>query len=352
LAAFSFLETHMAEATQATGPAPVAGTPAGATLDAAVEAELAAMEAQDEEPPPESAEGAEGEGEEVEQEGDEPQEGDEQDEETQQQLKLAEGEVEYTTEGGKKYAIPKEVADNMLRQQDYTRNMQRLGEVAQHQERASQQLGELYQAGEYLQAHRVRIQQIDEAEGLLHQFLQQNPNLSQTDELEFNKAVAQLNLLQHHRKTSQEAVTQAQQQHAQFQAEQTAQRVARVMPAFQQMGVQMQHLKAVEGHCRAMGLSQETITFLNEAREPAAIVMAMESMAYRALMAQKAQATSRVDKAKGSGVLRPGASSTGGQPRGNGSNAAKRLAATGSVNDAVANEMALMARSAKAQRQR
>ena len=213
-------------------------------------------------------------------------------------------------------------------------------------------MAELYQTGEYLQAHRVRLSQIDNSEREIHTFLEQNPTLSQTNVEEFNRLVGSLNLLQHHRGLSQKAMNEAQQQHSQFVAEQTAQRVARVMPVFQQMGVQMQHLKAVEGHCRAMGLSNEAISILNEAREPAAIMMALESMAYRALMAQKAKATNQVDKAKGSGVLRPGASSSGGQPKGNGSSAAKRLAATGSVNDAVANEMALMARGAKAQRLR
>jgi hypothetical protein len=224
--------------------------------------------------------------------------------------------------------------------------------MARSQEQAGLQLRELFQVGEHLGAHRARLNQIDEAEGLIHSFLEQNPNLSQTDELEFNKAVAQLNLLQHHRKTSQDAMYKAQHEHATFEAQQTAQRVARVMPVFQNMGVNMQHLKAVESHCKAMGLSPQTISFLNEAREPAAIMMAMESLAYRALMAQKAQGVQQVNKARGSGVLRPGNSSTGNPRVANVAQTAKRLQATGSVKDAVANELAHMNRAGQRGRMR
>ena len=178
-----------------------------------------------------------------------------------------------------------------------------------------------------------------------YQYLQDNPDLSQRDAVEFGRITGQLTLAQNRRQQLEGEMRQADQQYRDYEARQTQERVAKVAPQLAAIGLTPDKLQVVEQHLRACGAPQEAIDYLSGCSAPWAVVMAAESLMYRQLMAQRAKATTKVDNAKRSSVLTPGAAST---PQSRPGNTVKRthqrMVATGSVNDAVAHELALMER--------
>lgn len=330
------------------GPAP-AGIPAGSSLDAAIEAELESMGAaddsdeQDEQQRPTNE--ADDQAQDNDQADDQQQDDDQADDDAeadQPELKAGEDEAVFDAPNGKKYVVPRELAQGYMRHQDYT---QKTMSFAEHVRTHEAQLQQLYAGAAHLQQHRSQIAQIDAAIAQGYQYLQENPDLSQRDAVEFSRITGQLTLAQNRRQQLEGEMRQADQQYRDYEARQTQERVAKVAPQLAAIGLTPDKLQVVEQHLRAYGAPQEAIDYLSGCSAPWAVVMAADSLMYRQLMAQRAKATTKVDNAKRSSVLTPGAAST---PQSRPGNTVKRthqrMVATGSVNDAVAHELALMER--------
>lgn len=344
---------------QAPGGSAPAGIPSGSSLDSAIEAELASMGATDDSdeegeqqrPTNEADDQAQDDTQaDDDQQQDDDGRGDE-DEPEQPELKPGENEAVFDDPAtGKKYVVPRELAQGYMRHQDYT---QKTMSFAEHVRTHETQLQDLYKGASHLQQHRSEIARIDAAVNEGYAYLQANPDLSQRDAVEFARIAGQITLAQNRRQQIAGEMQQAEQQYRDYEARQTQERVAQVAPKLASMGLTPDKLQVVEQHLRAYGAPQEAIDYLSGCSAPWAVVMAAESLMYRQLMAQRAKATTKVDTAKRSSVLTPGAASPPqNRPGSTVKRTHQRMVATGSVNDAVAHELALMEKRSAGPRRR
>lgn len=344
------------DATQGAGPDTSGNLPpATSSFDAAVEAELEAMgvdgdgnalnDGGDEGDGAQGDDGQDGAGD---GQDDGQDDGDQGDEGTGQQDddaagQIPEGHVEWQTADGKKVPIPREVAELASMGVGFTERMQ---ELAQHRgalDSLMQQTQAFYNAAPQFQQERAKLANIDMALQAGYTHLQRNPNLAVDDPTAFSVLTGQLQQLQWQRGQVSTQLDATASQFAAHNARMEQERVARAMPVFQRMGLDANALRRTGDYFAAQGATPEQMHYLHTAGAPWAIPMAVKAMQWDAMQATKAKGAAKVNAARSAAVLKPGTSTP--TQRGTRVDAtAKRLAATGSVKDAVAHELALTER--------
>jgi hypothetical protein len=332
------------DATQGAGPGtPGNPEPATSSFDAAVDAELEAMGVDGDGEPLQADDGAQGE----QDAGDDGQDEQPQDDEGEQQEDdappIPEGHVEWQTADGKKVPIPREVAELASMGVGFTERMQ---ELAQHKgtlDELMQRTQEFYTAAPQFSQEKAKLANIDMALQAGYTHLQQNPSLAQSDPVGFATLTGQLQQLQWQRGQVATNLDAAASQFAAHNARMEQERVARALPVFQRMGLDASALRSVGDYAKAQGATPEQYQFLHTAGAPWAIPVLHKAMQWDAMQAAKAKGAAKVSAARSAQVLRPGTSTP--VQRGSKVEASgKRLAATGSLKDAYAHEIALSER--------
>lgn len=328
----------MSEATQGAATTQVATQPLG-TFDSALAAELQAMGVNEDGVPI----GGEG-GELVPYEGDEQHlvEGDGgSGEEGGEQSNLPAIQAgQYQASDGQTYNVPQELIDGNMRQADYTKGCQALAQRWEAANKRDAELAELFQTSGHMQMYRAALYALDSEAQQIHEYLGKTPTLIHDDPVKFGQCTGQLQLLAGRRQNVLGQAQQAIDKHAAYVANQTAERVSRVMPVFQQVGITPARLQSIASHFVAHGAPPDVMEYLHGANAPWAIVMGHKALAFDEMQAKRTQATNKVNQAQRAQVLRPGASSN--TQRGTTvEKGRQRLGATGSVKDAVALELAI-----------
>lgn len=336
------------------------------TLDAAIQAEMAALErttgkGQDEQgtkqqkqqQPQDGAEGqgtqepddAPGDDDPGQADPDNP-DGDQADDNAEGDEAEVEGEyIEFEHEGAK-FKVPKELESALLMRADYSRKTEELAQQRAQVESDRARVKALFdQSGPYIQARAE--QEWHRAE---HTRLMNTTNWAQleaTDITEFNRLTGKIALhsqrigqLDQVMQSTQAELERAEAEEAQARVQEATEQMKRIWPTF--TGQDAARLGAFARHC---GVKPETIRYLDSGHDP--VAMRLLDFAFSHVMAirNKPAALQKVANAK---QALPVGSANAGQNRGaqNVTKFASRLKTSGGIHDAVALELAVEQRRA------
>jgi hypothetical protein len=307
-----------------------------ATVDAAVEAELAALEGGD---ASDNASEQSDEQQTDEQSDDEGQD-DGQEDGAEDEGSEGDGELVEHEIAGKKYQVPKELvpvlSEGIMLKADHTRKTQVLSQAAQAVTQRAAQVAQLYEAGTQYSQEMAVLHSI----GSQIQQLEQGTNWSQLDPLEFSTRTSQLTHLRDQYNAMGSAVQQKAEQFSQFQMQQTAEQIVQGQRYLQEKWPEFpKHKDALIKFAREeSGLRRETLDLLNSGADPAALMLLNDARQWRALQASRPAAEKRVAKAPP--VIKTGG--VGAQKSNNVEILGKKLKSSGGIDDAIALELASM----------
>lgn len=322
-------------------PAP-ADNPAEGTLDEAINAEIERLNQRADvaKVPSKPESEADQPEEENTDEGNAAEEGEDAAEEEQPDGDLVEAEYE-----GKKYRVPPELKDALLRQADYTRKTAEVAEGRKQVESFAKEAAELFNAGqEYIQASGYL--------SLLDRQIQQTEQttdwsrLRQDDVVEFSARHAELQRMYQHRSAVADSIERQKAVYAQNAMKRTQQQVEEGQRVVKELYPDWSPDRAREIGRAAMaaGVRLETLQALNDGFDPRALAwlasMHEKATKYDAVQSGKAEAIKKA-------AVAPPVVKAGSAPNPNRNSleqAGRRLRSSGSVNDAVAYELALSAR--------
>jgi hypothetical protein len=344
---------------QQSGPAPSDDRSPATGLDAAVEAELAAMEGKnepadgpnegdpnaDDSDAPDDADADEGGDKDDADDADNADDADDPD---------ATGSKAVIEHDGKSYQVPEELAaawkEGTMLKADHTRKTMELAQYRGHLEQRDQESQAVYQASSDFIAGRAALQSLDGQYGELMEHLRANPNLATENPLQFGQIGTQLQILQHQRTQLVGGLQQAENQQTEYTNRVTAQRLSVAVPWLEKQGLDQPTQKAIAQYAIGTGmLGPIEIAHINRAENPAIMLILHKAMKYDELQSKKTAVVEKVRTAKPVRVVRPGSSSQGNSTSLT-EQLGKRLATTGSMKDAERLEIAHMARRERQQR--
>lgn len=317
-------------------PESPADTPGDGTVADAIAAELAALEASDNAP-------AEGNAEPEKAEGDDnaPTESDPESEAPEPEEEPAAKAVEIEYEG-KKYNVAPELKDAFLRQADYTRKAMELADTRKQLADRQQQTEAVYQAAQHFSQGLAASSAVENQIAQTVKYLQDNPSLATTDPVQFSTLTGSLSLLQVQRGQLQAGLNRSMQQYAEFQQAKRADQIKSGAKFLADRGLSSDALQPLSGYLKESGITPKLIQELDDGADPAALILFDKARRYDEIQAKKPQVQSKA--AQAAPVVRPGAvtpKTTSVEIYG------KKLKSSGTVNDAVALELARMERAAR-----
>lgn len=331
---------------QSNGPAP-GGNPSDATgMDAAIMAELAAMEAQTQEPENEPSEEDDSEPDKLEADDQADDEG-KVEEEAPDSTAGPTAEIEFD---GETYQVPEKLKDAFMMKADYTRKTMEVAEHARAIEQRDQQSQQIFQASEQFIAGRAALQVLDGQYSEIMGYLQANPNMQAENPLEFGNIGTRLQLLNQQRAGLANHLQQTERQQAQYSAQVKQQRISAALPWLEKQGIDANTQKAVAEYAIKSGMfTQNELAYINDGENPALMLLIDKARKFDALQETKTKVVEQVRAAKPVRVIRPGSSSQGTQTAST-EQLGRRLASSGSMKDAERLELAHLAKRERQQR--
>lgn len=243
---------------------------------------------------------------------------------------------------GKTYKVPKELVPALMKDADYRQKTEHIANYDRHLQGREQQVEQLFQVADYHVQGRAQLSSIDAEGQAIYGELSKDPNMVNTDPVRFSALTGQLSMLTMQRQDVIGHMQHSEQQLTAYQQQQRAERVRAAAPFLAHYGMDKPTLAKAHEYGVRSGLSPQAMKWLDDGNNPPAVLIIEKARRYDELMAKRGQATQQVREAKPvRQVARPGSASHGN----NGTSRdtlGKRLATTGSVKDAVALELAHM----------
>jgi hypothetical protein len=324
-----------------------ADSPAEGTLDEAVQAEIKRLneraevtKAPTKAPAEDKADEDNADDDNAVEEGADAEDAESEDEDGEQSPELVEAEYE-----GKKYKVPAELKDALLRQADYSRKTAEVAEARKSVEAYAKQASELFFAGEEFVKAKGYLSMVE------RQIVDTEQNtdwaaLRRDDVLEFSARSAELQRLQQHRDAVAGHVERHKAVYANAAQEQTQRQIQEGQRILKEILPEWSSSVAssIGTAARVAGVRLETLQALNDGFDPHALAwianLHAKAQKFDALQSGKAAAMEKVKAAPP--VVKAGAATS--QQRNSAEQMGKRLRSTGNVHDAVAYELALMSK--------
>lgn len=318
------------------------------TLDAAVEAELAELEKRDG-----PTDGSQDDNQADDQDATDDANDDAQDDEGSEEgdgkdadadQVEAKGEVADFELNGKTFKVPKEIVPNLMMDADYRQKTMQIADYGRQLQQREQDLGQLFSAADVHAQGRARVASIDAEGTKIYAELNANPSMENENPAQFWSLSSRLNLLNIERNRAIGSVQQAEQAHSKYMEQRREEQVRIAQPILESVGIDRSALHRIAQYLPQTGLNAEVQEYLNSGASPAAVLLLEKARRYDEIMAKTGDAKKQVNSAK---PIRPVAKPGNASNETRGANTAqlgKRLAATGSMSDAVALELAHMER--------
>lgn len=251
--------------------------------------------------------------------------------------------VEHEHEG-KTYKIPKELVPALMKDADYRQKTEGVARYVEQLRAQEQQVAQLFEVGQETIQARATLGALNQRWHALQQELAADPGMEHSDPVRYGAIGTTMQRLAAATHNVNGNIARGEQQLTAYQEQQRAERIAVAAPVLERLGVTRDVQQKCGQFAAQYGLTQEELAYVDSGNNPALVLMINDARQWRELQAQKGKVTKQVREAQPMRpVAKPGSVSQGNN-RGSRESLGKRLASTGSYSDAVALELAHMAR--------